>query len=501
MNIKILGTTMAILVVTSACTGAHNEHSDQADDAHMMPVVAYTPNYELYGQMAPLEPGAISTLLLHLTSLDNFRAADSVEVSASLKGADGTPVAVEVENVHAGLHRLTLRPDFSGQGTLRVIVAGAAGADTANVALESFATHDQAHQAIEEASQHASNTVYYPKETSWLANFATDTVGSRPMGIILRAMGLVETSISDMRTVTARTSGTVLLGNGDIVAGHPVSAGQTLMRIDASGQADNNLSVTLSQARAECEAARRDYERKSLLAEEQIVSQADLQESLRRYQESNARYEQLQRSFPGGAQIVTAPIAGTIAQVFVANGQYVETGAPLVSISRGQDYTITALLPASEAGRARRFKEAIVQLPRTGQSFTLEELGGSLTACGTMAAQGTSLVPLTLNVRRNEALVPGTYVELYLNLSDDDNESVVVPSEALVEEMGNYFVYVQLTPELFEKRAVRTGQTDSRNTEILSGLSAGERIVTAGAPLLKVAQSAGKVDAHAGHVH
>lgn len=67
--------------------------------------------------------------------------------------------------------------------------------------------------------------------------------------------------------------------------------------------------------------------------------------------------------------------------------------------------------------------------------------------------------------------------------------------------MGNYFVYVQLTPEFFEKREVKIGDTDGVRTAILSGLNESERVVSKGAILVKLAQSTGALDAHAGHVH
>jgi hypothetical protein len=59
----------------------------------------------------------------------------------------------------------------------------------------------------------------------------------------------------------------------------------------------------------------------------------------------------------------------------------------------------------------------------------------------------------------------------------------------------------QITPELFSKREVTTGPTDGRNIVIIGGLHAHERVVTVGAILLKLSQSSGALDAHAGHVH
>ena len=94
----------------------------------------------------------------------------------------------------------------------------------------------------------------------------------------------------------------------------------------------------------------------------------------------------------------------------------------------------------------------------------------------------------------------GSFIETFIK-TQSQTETLTVSNEAIVEEMGNYFVYVQLTPELFEKRPVKTGVTDGIRTEITDGVSQGERIVGKGAILVKLAQSAGAIDPHAGHVH
>ncbi|NLA48931.1 MAG: efflux RND transporter periplasmic adaptor subunit, partial [Bacteroidales bacterium] len=75
------------------------------------------------------------------------------------------------------------------------------------------------------------------------------------------------------------------------------------------------------------------------------------------------------------------------------------------------------------------------------------------------------------------------------------------PNTALLEEQGIYFVWVQITPGLFEKREIITGKTDGFRTEVTEGLFADERIVTDGAIYIRLAQATGTLDAHSGHVH
>lgn len=52
---------------------------------------------------------------------------------------------------------------------------------------------------------------------------------------------------------------------------------------------------------------------------------------------------------------------------------------------------------------------------------------------------------------------------------------ISVPTTALTEEQGIYFVYVKLDEEGYKKQEVRIGADDGLRTEILSGLRAATR--------------------------
>jgi membrane fusion protein, heavy metal efflux system len=64
-------------------------------------------------------------------------------------------------------------------------------------------------------------------------------------------------------------------------------------------------------------------------------------------------------------------------------------------------------------------------------------------------------------------------------------EAVVVPSEAIQTDGPNQLVFVHVTDEKFAPRLVTTGLRDEKYTEILSGVSPGERVVTVGSHVLK----------------
>lgn len=111
------------------------------------------------------------------------------------------------------------------------------------------------------------------------------------------------------------------------------------------------------------------------------------------------------------------------------------------------------------------------------------------------------MIPVTLTTNNFDGVVPGSIVTLYLVSENSNVENIVIPRTAIVEEMGSFFVFVQNTPVSFEKRSVVIGATDGLLVKVHKGVSAGERVVTKGAVVLKLSQGAAALDPHAGHVH
>ena len=66
-------------------------------------------------------------------------------------------------------------------------------------------------------------------------------------------------------------------------------------------------------------------------------------------------------------------------------------------------------------------------------------------------------------------------------------EKLIVPVSAIMEEQNAFYVYLQISGETFHKQVVNIGNSDGIHSEIISGLKAGDRIVTKGAMLVKAA--------------
>jgi cobalt-zinc-cadmium efflux system membrane fusion protein len=88
---------------------------------------------------------------------------------------------------------------------------------------------------------------------------------------------------------------------------------------------------------------------------------------------------------------------------------------------------------------------------------------------------------------------------LYL-LTNATTSSPVVPSAAVVDDAGRPIVFVQREGESFERRAVTVGIRSGGLVQVTEGLKPGERVVTKGAYLVRLAALSTTVPAH-GHVH
>jgi multidrug efflux pump subunit AcrA (membrane-fusion protein) len=76
----------------------------------------------------------------------------------------------------------------------------------------------------------------------------------------------------------------------------------------------------------------------------------------------------------------------------------------------------------------------------------------------------------------------------------------VVPTAAIVDDAGRPIVFVQRAGETFERRAVTLGARTGDVVQILDGVKAGDRVVTKGAYLVRLASLSTSVPAE-GHVH
>lgn len=507
MNFRILFIICLALAMWACHSHSHDnaknqvlneEHEHEVGHEHVkVQYTAYTQNYELFAEADAFVVGEKANVLSHFSVLPAFKALEAGPVTAVLT-VNGKEIRQTLETpTRKGIYSFDITPEIAGTGTLHFQV------DTAKVTageVTVYANHHDAHEQPAPAEPSMVNKVVFTKEQSWKIDFKTEIAEKRAFGQVIKTIAKIEPATGNETDITAKAGGIVKYTGNSLVEGTAVSTGQTLLRISPEGMMENNLSVKISEAKNNFIKAEADYNRKRELSTDRIISEKELLEAQTTFENAKAVYDNLVNNSKGGEQSITSPMKGFVKQIWVSNGQYVEAGQKLATISQDQTLMLKAFVQPQYGHVLPRLESAIIKTFHDNKSYTLEELNGKILSVGKSVSADNYLIPVHLQIENKANFIQGSLVEIYLK-TITSSEALVVPNSALLEEQGFYFVFVQETPELFEKRQVTTGGSDGINREILTGLIPGERIVTQGAMLIKLAQAAGALDPHSGHVH
>ena len=176
------------------------------------------------------------------------------------------------------------------------------------------------------------------------------------------------------------------------------------------------------------------------------------------------------KGMPQKAVTLVAPFAGSVTAKSAFEGQKVEPGMELFTLSDLSKVWVEASLYEYEAAAAAVGKEATLTLSHQGLS-----LAGKVTFVSPVLAPESR----TLTVRfefPNPGLVLKPQMHVDVALSLDASTGVVIPDAALMATGLRTVVFVETAPGTFEPRAVVVGVRGDGQAEILSGLRAGELV-------------------------
>ena len=351
--------------------------------------------------------------------------------------------------------------------------------------------HDEEHKHHEEHAGEIIVSEAHAKEMG----IAVEEIRPGEMRSCIKASGQLLAASTDEQTIVAKTAGILSFTAGGLTEGAAVRAGQVIATVSAKDLQDGDPT---EKARAEYEAAKAEYERAQKLVEERIISQKDFEARRLRYETARAAASVFQNA-PTGGTAVTVPVSGFIKSRLAAQGDYVAVGQAVAVVTQSRRVQLRADVPAHFAGRLHEIRGANFRLAGSDKRLRLEDLGGRLLSYGRSVTDGTPYVPVTFELDNRGSLTPGAFAEIWLLAAPRQNV-ISLPATALTDEQGEKFVYVQIEPDAYVKRAVETGETDGTRIEIRSGLQPGERVAVQGAIQIKLAAAGNAIPEH-GHSH
>ncbi|MBN8670014.1 MAG: efflux RND transporter periplasmic adaptor subunit [Chitinophagales bacterium] len=176
-----------------------------------------------------------------------------------------------------------------------------------------------------------------------------------------------------------------------------------------------------------------------------------------------------------------SPVSGTLVELSVSEGQYVEAGTALYRIADLSELWVEAQVYTNEL-------QWLKEKPRVQIEFDAYpgELLGAKPVFENPALetdQKISLIRFLID-NRKDRIKPGMMG--YVHVKRNERQTLVIPKTSiLVGEMVT--VWVKTMDNMYEPRSVKIGVQNKKEVEILSGLQEGEIVVTNGAFLLNSA--------------
>jgi RND family efflux transporter MFP subunit len=191
-------------------------------------------------------------------------------------------------------------------------------------------------------------------------------------------------------------------------------------------------------------------------------------------------------------------VSGIVDAKQVIEGMHIEPGTVLFTITDLSRVWIEAQVYEYEASLVHVGQRASVTLPN--------EPGAEREARVTFVDPYLDPVSRTLKVRfefanPRQSLKPGMYANV--ELEADAVHGVIVPDAAIMDTGVRQIVYVQTAANRFEPRLVKLGTRSGAEAQVLSGVRAGERVVTGANFLLdsesRLRAATAAPGGHAGH--
>lgn len=182
-----------------------------------------------------------------------------------------------------------------------------------------------------------------------------------------------------------------------------------------------------------------------------------------------------------GAYALVAPLSGEVTRREVSLGMGVEGGTLLYEIVDASTMWAEVDVPEGDLAQVRVGSAATLVL----DSLPDRSFSGLITyiAPNVSVQTRTALARIALP-NPDGALRGNMYGSAQIAVAGG-GESVTVPSTAVQRAKGVDFVFVRLADDTFEARRVRVGTRSADEVTLLSGIAAGEPVVTTGSFLLK----------------
>jgi RND family efflux transporter MFP subunit len=287
--------------------------------------------------------------------------------------------------------------------------------------------------------------------------------------------GTVKAEISSM--IASRVMGAITAVH--VRAGERVKAGQLLATIDDRDTAQKVRAAeqALQVAGHGRNMADLTYQRYRKLHDEKALAKQEIDAIETQKKVADATYQQALAGLEEarvlrGFTRITAPISGVVTDKRIDPGSMALPGMPLFTVETEGGFRVDAVVDESMSGKLFVGASSAVFIESLGLS-----IGGKIREIVPAVDPSTRTFIVKISLP-DKSLRSGLFARV--RLPRGEREALLVPKAAVVEKGQLTGLYTVDAEGVVTYRLVRIGKAYEKSVEILSGLNAGERILTAG---------------------
>ncbi len=259
-----------------------------------------------------------------------------------------------------------------------------------------------------------------------------------------------------------------------VKAGQRVAKGQILGKIDDAGMGQQLASIENQYA-----LAKTTFERQKNLWDKKIGSEIQFLQA--QAQMISAQKGVAQMRAQVAKTVIRAPFSGTIDDVFVERGQVVAPNPQgLMRIVNLSNMYVSTTVPETYIGKLKPGTEVDVFLTSLGKTYK-----GKVRQVANFINPNNRSFGIEVSVPNPDNLLRPNQVAKLKIIDYTINNAIVVPTN-VVQEDGEHQKFVFIATQIKDKTGiakkvvVKVGKSSNNVTEILSGLSANDVLVTEG---------------------
>jgi membrane fusion protein (multidrug efflux system) len=289
------------------------------------------------------------------------------------------------------------------------------------------------------------------------------------------------TAIGSINAVQGVTISPEIAGKvGEITfeSGAVVAKGDLLVRLDTSSE-----EAQLRAIEAQVELAQLNADRTRQLRTNNTVSQSELDAMEATLKQEQGNADTIRATIE--KKTIRAPFAGQLGIRLVNLGELLDVGKPIVSLQALSPVFADFSLPQQELARLKTGLAVSV----SSDTYPAQHFDGTLTAINPDLDATTRSVRLQATFENAEKqLHPGMFVRVEVIFPEEQTVLAIPATAILSAPYGDSVYVIESHPaknggkpeDVVSQKFVRTGRSRGDFISILSGLKAGERVVSAG---------------------